>query len=66
MPMGLMNALAVFMQTMNNLFVGMLDKGVVVFLDDILIYSTTVKEHFKLFQKLFTYLHKHAFNCKFK
>ena len=34
MPMGLMNAPATFMRTMNNLFVNMLDKGVVVLLDD--------------------------------
>ena len=43
MPMGLTNAPAIFMQIMNNLFVDMLDKGVVVFLDDILIYSTMVE-----------------------
>ena len=29
---------------MNNLFMDMLDKGVIVFLDDVLIYSTTVEE----------------------
>ena len=29
---------------MNNLFLDMLDKGVVVFLDDILIYSTIAEE----------------------
>ena len=42
MPMGLVNAPATFMQTMNNLFVDMLDKAVVIFLDDMLIYSTIV------------------------
>ena len=41
-----MNAPAMFMWTMNNLLEDMLDKGVVVFLDDVLIYSTTVEEHF--------------------
>ena len=40
--MGLRNALATFMQTMNNLFIDMLDEVVVGFLYDILIYSTAV------------------------
>ena len=38
MPMVLKNAPAMFMQTMNNLFSDMLDSGVAVFLDDILVY----------------------------
>ena len=66
MPMGLMNVPATFMQMMNNLFVDMLDKGVVVFLDDILIYSKIVEEHFELLEKVFARLHKHAFYCKLK
>ena len=44
----------------------MLDKGVVVFLDNILRYSTMVKEHFKLPEKVFVCLHKHAFYYKLK
>ena len=44
----------------------MLDKGVVVFLDNGLIYSTTVDEHFELLEKVFAHLHKHAFYCKLK
>ena len=55
-----------FMQTMNNLFVDMLDKGVVVFLDNILIYSTIVEEQFKLLEKVFAYLHKYEYYCKLK
>ena len=38
MPMGLMNTPATFIHTMNNLFSNMLDSGVVVFLDNILVY----------------------------
>ena len=38
MPMGLTIAPATFMQTMNNLFFNMLDSGMAVFLDDILVY----------------------------
>ena len=50
MPMGLTNAPATFMQTMNNLFSDMLDSGIAVFLDDILMYSGTVDEHFMLLE----------------
>ena len=42
MPMGLMNVPATFMQTMKNLFSNMLDSGMAVFLDDILVYSCMV------------------------
>ena len=66
MPMGLTNALAMFMRTMNNLFTDMLDKGVIVFLDDMLIYSTMAEEHFKLLEKVFSCLHKYKFYCKLK
>ena len=37
--MGLTNAPAMFIQMMDNLFIDMLDKGIVVILDDILIHS---------------------------
>ena len=53
MPMGLTNAPATFTQTMNNLFVYLLDKRVVVFLYNILIYSMMVEEHFKLLENVF-------------
>ena len=44
----------------------MLDKRVVVFLDNILIYSTIAKEHFKLLEKVFACLLKNEFYCKLK
>ena len=45
-PFGLTNAPSVFMRVMNRLFADLLDQGVVVFLDDILIYSENVTDHF--------------------
>ena len=44
----------------------MLDKGVIVFLDDVLIYSTMAEEHFELLEKVFACLRKYKFYCKLK
>ena len=66
MPMGLMNVPEILMQMMNNLFMDMLDKGVVVFLYNILIYSIKAEEHFQLLDNVFAHLCKHVFYCKLK
>ena len=44
-PMGITNMPETFVHTINNLFIGILDKRLVVFVDDKLIYRSIVEEH---------------------
>jgi hypothetical protein len=45
MPFRLSNTLATFQNMMNYIFQDLLDLGVIVYLDDILIYAETEEEH---------------------
>ena len=56
MPFGLSTAPATFQGMMNTIFFEMLDHAVLVYLDDVLIYSKTVEEHKQLLDKVFKLL----------
>ena len=51
---------------MNTIFFEMLDLGVLVYLDDVLMYSKTVEEHVVLLDKVFKLLQKHKLYLKEK
>lgn len=70
MPFGLTNAPATFQSVMNQIFAPLLRKGVLVFMDDILVYSATLDTHLSLLQQVFEIVQKHsflleAFKCSF-
>jgi len=52
MPFGLVNTPATFQTMMNEILREFLDQGVVVYIDDILIYSQTLEEHIILVRKV--------------
>ena len=45
MPFGLTNAPSAFMDLMNRVFQSYLDRFIIVFIDDILVYSSSSEEH---------------------
>ena len=60
MPMGLCNAPASFQNMMNDVLQEFLDRGVICYLDDILIYSRNKKEHEELVSKVLKHLIDHG------
>ncbi|KAD4586602.1 hypothetical protein E3N88_24203 [Mikania micrantha] len=64
MPFGLTNAPAVFMDLMNRVCKPYLDKFVIVFIDDILIYSKTQEEHKEHLQLTLELLRKEKLYAK--
>ncbi|GKE54983.1 putative reverse transcriptase domain-containing protein, partial [Tanacetum coccineum] len=65
MPFGLTNAPAVFMDLMNRVCKPYLDKFMIVFIDDILIYSKSKKEHEEHLKLILELLKKEELYVKF-
>jgi len=64
MPFGLCNAPATFQRLMNDIFRPYLDDFVVIYLDDILIFSKNLKEHKQHVQKVMEILREHKLYAK--
>jgi hypothetical protein len=64
MPFGLTNAPATFQHYMNSIFSNVLDKFVVVYLDDILIFSRNPEEHKEHVTEVLSHLQKHQLYAK--
>jgi hypothetical protein len=60
MPFGLTNAPAAFQRFMNDIFQDLLDVSVIVYLDDILIYSENLEDHRKHVCEVLRRLRKHG------
>ena len=65
MPFGLTNAPAYFVDLMNRVFQDQLNKFVLVFVDDILVYSRTEEEHKKHLRIVLDILRKNRLKEKF-
>ncbi|GBG64042.1 hypothetical protein CBR_g40289 [Chara braunii] len=61
MPFGLCNAPGTFQHAMNRIFYDHLDKFVVVYLDDILIFSKSAEEHAKHVETVLSLLRQHKY-----
>jgi hypothetical protein len=64
MPFGLCNAPATFMQLMNDIFREHLDSFLVIYLDDLLIYSPDIKTHLDHLRIVLDVLRKHQLYAK--
>jgi len=64
MPFGLTNAPATFQALMNTIFQPLLRKCVLVFVDDILIYSKSLTEHLEHLTQVFNILNQHQLYLK--
>ncbi|XP_058767821.1 uncharacterized protein LOC131641531 [Vicia villosa] len=65
MPFGVTNAPSVFMDYMNRVFQPYLDQFVVIFIDDILIYSRTIEEHMEHLRIVLSVLREKQLFAKF-
>lgn len=64
MPFGLKNAPATFQRVMNNILRGLQNETCFVYLDDVIIFSTSLQEHLLKLKKVFTRLREYKFKIQ--
>ena len=64
LPFGLTNAPATFQRVMNRVFAPYIGKFILVYIDDILVFSRTVAEHAKHLRIALQVLREHQLTCK--
>ncbi|KAK3518108.1 hypothetical protein QTP70_033325, partial [Hemibagrus guttatus] len=64
MPFGLTNAPAVFQALINGVFQDLLGKGVIAYIDDILVYSSSMEEHVRMVREVLGRLQQHHLYAK--
>ncbi|KAK3544074.1 hypothetical protein QTP86_001043 [Hemibagrus guttatus] len=64
MPFGLTNAPAVFQALINGVFQDLLGKGVIAYIDDILVYSSSMEEHVRMVWEVLCRLQQHHLYVK--
>ncbi|GBG59204.1 hypothetical protein CBR_g32220 [Chara braunii] len=64
MPFGLTNAPATFQRAMNDIFRDILEQYILVYLDDILVYSRTLEEHRRHLRDVLDRLRRYSFYAK--
>ena len=65
MSFGLTNALAYFMYLLNSILFQELDVFMIIFIDDILVYSKTEEDHVKHLRVMLQKLREHKLYAKF-
>ena len=64
LPFGLCNAPSTFQRLINYVFSDLIDQYVLVYLDNILVYSETANNHEKHLREVFSWLHAHKLQVK--
>ncbi|XP_039169470.1 uncharacterized protein LOC120293789 [Eucalyptus grandis] len=65
-PFGLTNAQVAFMDLMNHVFKGYLDQFVIMFIDNVLVYSRSLEEHKRHLRTVLQTLKEHGLYAKFR